>query len=107
MPNIELALAAIPMDQPLHVKGHGVRIVVIRSQRGIHAYEDVCPHAGWPLSNGEVNCGVLECPGHGWEFSVETGRCVNAPAYSLTPIPLRVDGDRLFLECERVESLAD
>jgi nitrite reductase/ring-hydroxylating ferredoxin subunit len=100
MPTIELLLHEIPWDSPFHVSRDGVNIVVIRSKSGVSAFEDVCPHAFWPLSQGQVNDGVLECPGHGWEFHVETGRCLNAPAYCLTSVAVLVDGERICLEYE-------
>ena len=78
-----------------------MKLVAIRSAAGIFAYEDVCPHAFWPLSDGVAQNGVLECPGHGWEFSVENGRCLNAPAYCLTPVSVNVQGEMVLLQWEQ------
>jgi nitrite reductase/ring-hydroxylating ferredoxin subunit len=102
MPNIQLPLNEIPIETPFRVKTGGVAIVVIRSNGRISAYEDVCPHASWPLSQGEVSNGVLECPGHGWEFSVESGQCLNAPAYCLKSVPVVTDGDFVHFQCENL-----
>ena len=102
MPNINLPLSKIPMDQPLRVESEGLSVVVIRSGNGVKVYEDVCPHAAWPLSEGEVSGSVLECPGHGWEFDVETGKCLNAPAYCLRSIPASVVGESVLLELDAV-----
>lgn len=77
-----------------------MKLVILRTESQISAYEDVCPHAFWPLSEGIVRDGVLECPGHGWEFSVSTGHCLNAPAYCLTPVSLHVSGEQIHLEWE-------
>ena len=77
-----------------------MKLVVIRTEGQISAYENVCPHAFWPLSDGSVWNGVLECPGHGWEFSVASGRCLNAPAYCLTPISVTVQGEAVQLQWE-------
>jgi len=79
MCNIKLSIADIPFEIPFRIKHDGVAIVVYQSREGIRAYEDVCPHAAWPLSSGVVCDGVLECPGHGWEFNIQTGQCLNAP----------------------------
>jgi nitrite reductase/ring-hydroxylating ferredoxin subunit len=100
MQTIELRLQEIPLNAPFHVKHEGTDIVVIRSSEAVTAYLDVCPHASWPLSKGEVIDGVLECPGHGWEFQIETGRCLTAPAYCLTAVAVIVDGDCVRLEFE-------
>src|SRR5258707_707079 len=98
MPHIDLLLAEIPTDAPFRAEHATMAIVVIRTAEGIAAYEDRCPHAFWPLSDGEVSAGRLECRGHGWEFSVENGRCLNAPAYCLTPVSVAINGNVVRLE---------
>src|SRR5262249_17380835 len=98
MSNIKLRIADVPFEIPFRIKHDGVAIVVYQSDEGIRAYEDVCPHAAWPLSSGLVCNGVLECPGHGWEFNIQTGQCLNAPVYCLTPVNVRVDGDSVHLD---------
>ena len=100
MPHADLPLHDLPADTPVRLEQDGAKVVVIRSGDQIYAYQDVCPHAFWPLSEGIVTQGVLECPGHGWEFSVETGMCLNAPAYCLTPVALTVEGENIRLHWE-------
>ena len=97
---IELALSDIPVDRPLRVEADETGVVVIRSDAGVHAFEDSCPHAKWRLSEGDVIGNVLECPGHGWEFNTTTGRCLNVPAYCLKPFTVTADGDRITIEVE-------
>ena len=83
MPRIEIPLTEIPADRPLRVECGEAGIVVVRTEEGVCAFEDSCPHAQWRLSDGDLIGNVLECPGHGWEFSATTGRCLNVPAYCL------------------------
>jgi nitrite reductase/ring-hydroxylating ferredoxin subunit len=92
MPHVEIALSEIPINTPFRVEHEGLKIVVVRTESQVAAFEDACPHAFWPLSDGIVRDGVLECPGHGWEFRVSTGRCVNAPSYCLVAISVETDG---------------
>ena len=98
MPHVDVALTDIPLNSPFRVEHDGTAIVVIRTETEITSFEDVCPHAYWPLSEGTFRNGVLECPGHGWEFNAETGRCLNAPTYALTPIRAVIVGDVVRLE---------
>jgi nitrite reductase/ring-hydroxylating ferredoxin subunit len=98
MPIIELSLQEIPSETLFRVKREGVAMVVFRSAGRVSAFADVCPHAAWPLSQGEVEEGVVECPGHGWKFSLATGQCLNAPAYCLTPVLTTIEGDRVRFE---------
>ena len=37
-----------------------------------YAMEDNCPHAGSPLSKGELVGTVIKCPSHGWDYDVRT-----------------------------------
>jgi nitrite reductase/ring-hydroxylating ferredoxin subunit len=100
MPRVEIELAAVPLNIPTGVEHAGRKLVILRTESRTVAYEDVCPHAFWPLSEGTLHNGVLECPGHGWEFNADTGRCLNAPAYCLTPVSLEVRGDLVRLDWE-------
>jgi nitrite reductase/ring-hydroxylating ferredoxin subunit len=101
MPHVKHAIADLTENVPVRIEHEGMSIVLLRTPSGVFAYEDVCPHAFWPLSDGSVQDGVLECPGHGWEFSVESGRCLNAPAYCLTPIAVSVQGETVLLSWEQ------
>jgi nitrite reductase/ring-hydroxylating ferredoxin subunit len=100
MPHVDVALATIPLNSPFRVEHDGVAIVVVRTESQVSSFADVCPHAYWPLSEGTFRNGVLECPGHGWEFDAENGRCLNAPTYALTPITSEIIGDFLRLQWE-------
>src|SRR5262245_5099323 len=98
MPRIEILLDAIPADKLWRLEHADTGVVVIRTGRSVRAFIDRCPHAGWRLSDGELHEGVLECPAHGWEFSLETGRCLTVPDYGLVPVTVRSGGRRLRLE---------
>jgi nitrite reductase/ring-hydroxylating ferredoxin subunit len=98
MPIIELSLSEIPVETLFRVNQDGLSLVVFSTGGRVSAFLDVCPHASWPLSEGEVEENVVECPGHGWKFNLTTGRCLNAPAYCLTPVQVEIEGNRVRLE---------
>jgi nitrite reductase/ring-hydroxylating ferredoxin subunit len=54
----------------------GVRWVALHVWNGrVWAIGDECPHRGATLGNGIVDDdGFVECPEHGWQYHVETGR---------------------------------
>jgi nitrite reductase/ring-hydroxylating ferredoxin subunit len=106
MPHIECVLSEVPVDRPLRIEDGRNGIVVVRTTDGVAAYEDVCPHAQWRLSDGSIVDGVLECPGHGWEFCADSGRCVNVPAYGLKPVATIREGDRIRLLVESPRTVA-
>ena len=73
-------------------------IVLLRTEHQISAFPDCCPHAQWRLSEGELIHGVLECPGHGWQFDAATGACLTAATYRLRPLPVHVQADRVSIQ---------
>jgi nitrite reductase/ring-hydroxylating ferredoxin subunit len=56
------------------------RIVALFNVEGtFYAMDGICPHAGGPLGEGELNGSVVTCPWHGWQFDVTTGQhCLTA-----------------------------
>ena len=56
------------------------RIVLGRTDRGYAAFDDRCTHKGGPLSDGTLTCGIVQCPWHGSQFDVMTGRVEEGPA---------------------------
>ena len=92
---LEVKLGSLPLGKPHRLEKDGTGIVVIRTEGGAVAYVDVCPHAGWRLSEGELLGNTLECPGHGWRFDLATGQCIDTPDRGLKPVRVRRRGDRL------------
>lgn len=62
-------------DFPLGVEVNGQKIGVYVIDDQVHAVEDVCPHAYALLSQGFVENGRIECPLHGAQFEIATGKC--------------------------------
>jgi len=86
MPHIDVKLEDLPEGRPVRLEAAGQGVVVVRRGGAVLAYEDVCPHAGWRLSDGEIIDDHIECPGHGWRFEAVTGRCMEVPFYCLKPV---------------------
>ena len=58
------------------------RVVVARTEDACVAFDDRCTHKGGPLSDGVLICGTVQCPWHGSQFDVKTGKVVSGPAKS-------------------------
>ncbi len=83
----------------------GERIIVEIGRRWIavfnvdgkyYAIADLCPHDDGPLADGELTDCVIECPRHGAQFDISTGKVLSPPA--LVDIPtysVRVEGDEI------------
>jgi nitrite reductase/ring-hydroxylating ferredoxin subunit len=66
-------LSEIPGDRGLCVHVAGIDIGLYLVGERVYAMEDTCPHAGFPLSKGELEGCVITCQAHGWPFDVRTG----------------------------------
>lgn len=60
----------------------GERVVIGKCPEGIVAFADRCTHRGGPLSDGMLAGCTVQCPWHGSQFDVHTGRVVAGPAGS-------------------------
>jgi nitrite reductase/ring-hydroxylating ferredoxin subunit/uncharacterized membrane protein len=58
----------------------GERVVVGRCSEGLFAFSDHCTHRGGPLSDGALVGCTVQCPWHGSQFDIRTGRVVAGPA---------------------------
>jgi 3-phenylpropionate/trans-cinnamate dioxygenase ferredoxin subunit len=56
------------------------RIAICRTEEGFYAIADVCSHDGGALDQGELFGDRIECPRHGAQFDVRTGRALTLPA---------------------------
>jgi nitrite reductase/ring-hydroxylating ferredoxin subunit/uncharacterized membrane protein len=56
------------------------RVVVGRCAVGLFAFSDHCTHRGGPLSDGALIGCTVQCPWHGSQFDIRTGRVVAGPA---------------------------
>lgn len=81
---------------PAHLE-NGDEILLIQCGDEIFAIDSVCPHMGAPLQEGKVENKCLTCPWHGWEFKVETGKCITSPGENLKRYPLKIIEGRIYL----------
>jgi len=83
------------------------RIAVFRTADDqVFAIEDRCPHKGGPLSQGIVHGTSVTCPLHSWVISLETGKALGADEGGVRTIPVRVDGEQLFIDLNAATSRA-
>lgn len=78
--------------------------IVTRADGQVHAYRNVCPHAGrrldWAPGRFLLKDRVMVCPAHGACFRIETGLCISGPCQGeeLERIGVRIDGEAVMLD---------
>jgi 3-phenylpropionate/trans-cinnamate dioxygenase ferredoxin subunit len=71
----------IPEGGAAVVEVDGREVAIVHTGGRFFALQNDCTHAGHPIGEGDViSEGVIECPGHGANFNVETGEVISGPA---------------------------
>jgi nitrite reductase (NADH) small subunit len=51
----------------------GRDVALVRVEGRVYALDNLCPHRGGSLGNGDLQGHHLYCPQHAWSFDVRTG----------------------------------
>ena len=62
------------------------------------AVPGVCPHEDVGLADGELDDGVIVCPGHAYRFDLRTGKCEHDATLALRRYPLTLVGDEVWVD---------
>ncbi|MEX0865127.1 MAG: non-heme iron oxygenase ferredoxin subunit [Acidimicrobiia bacterium] len=76
---------SLPRESGVRVVIGEHRIAMFRVGDEVFAIGDTCSHAEASLSEGEVFDGAVECPRHGSEFDLRTGKAMTLPATTSVP----------------------
>lgn len=92
-----LSLAELEGRDRLTIKVQGRQILVLKTERGLIAFPNRCPHEGYPLSEGSFDGECrLTCNWHNWKFDVTSGANLTG-GDALQLIPVRVEAERVWL----------
>lgn len=108
-------LAGLENAKPQIFSVAGRSIGLIRSNGTVYAVRNVCPHKRAPVCRGTLKGTmlpsdpntfvfglenqVLQCPWHGWEFDLETGRTLCAgETKKLTLYPVTIKDDEVYVD---------
>jgi len=78
----------------------GKPVILFHQGGKLRAVQNICPHAGLPLADGELRGRVLTCPFHGYSYDIATGRNVDFP-HEEPPVrtyPVRVQAGRIEVD---------
>jgi 3-phenylpropionate/trans-cinnamate dioxygenase ferredoxin subunit len=84
------------------VEGHEIALVNLGGGE-FRAVSDICSHAHYFLSEGEVDAEdrTIECPKHGSTFDLDTGMPTTLPAtVPVATFGVKVEGDRVLIDVE-------
>jgi nitrite reductase/ring-hydroxylating ferredoxin subunit/uncharacterized membrane protein len=82
----------------------GSRVVIGHCADGIVAFGDRCTHKGGSLADGALVGCTVQCPWHGSQFDVHSGRVVNGPAGTrIQPFEAEIRGGEVYVRPRRAD----
>ena len=94
----------VPERGGLAVHVGDIEIGVFRVEGGYLAIENACPHAGVPLSTGDVEGCIVTCPAHGFQYDLQTGFAADfADGFPIPRFEVTCVDGALFIAAEREE----
>ncbi|MDE1823016.1 MAG: non-heme iron oxygenase ferredoxin subunit [Candidatus Micrarchaeota archaeon] len=77
----------------------GKAIAVFKIGGKLFAIDELCPHAHGPLHEGAVENYIVECPWHGSQFDIRSGRLARGPSTSgVNTYRIYVKGEEVFVD---------
>jgi nitrite reductase/ring-hydroxylating ferredoxin subunit len=89
----------IPLNEGRRFDVNGIPVAVFHLPLGFFAIGNTCSHEESSLSDGFVEEDKVECPKHGAQFDIATGKNLSLPA--TRPVPsyrVVVEGEDVYLE---------
>jgi toluene monooxygenase system ferredoxin subunit len=78
----------------------GRKVLLVRTDDDVFAYEDRCAHLGVALSDGRLDGCVLTCAAHEWRYDVTSGCGINPRTARLTPFAVVVRDGAIFVDVD-------
>jgi toluene monooxygenase system ferredoxin subunit len=76
----------------------GERLLLLRTEDGVCAYEDRCAHLGVPLSQGKLEAGIITCSAHRYQYDARTGCGVNPARVRLRRFPVSIENGQIAVD---------
>ena len=86
--------------QAFSVEGLALPVLVINQGHRFVVTSGICPHEDVELAGGDVDGNLLSCPGHGYEFDLDSGLCVHDKSLCLRRFKPVIVGDVLHIDID-------
>ena len=93
-------LAELNAEGRLVLRGSHRPILVVSDQGRVYAFDNRCPHMGFPLDRGSVEDGILTCHWHHARFDLASGCTFDLWADDVPTCPVEVRGGLVWVKAE-------
>lgn len=91
----------LPSDDVIAIVVAGREIALYTERENVYASDNLCTHGNARLCDGFLEGHEIECPLHQGRFDVRDGKPTCDPATeALRTYPVKVDGNRVFLQID-------
>jgi nitrite reductase/ring-hydroxylating ferredoxin subunit len=73
-------------------------IALFRHSGALYAIDNRCPHMGFPLNQGSIQCGVLTCHWHHARFDLVSGGTFDPWADDVRAYPVKIEDDVVWVD---------
>ena len=91
------ATGDIPEGEGRCFEVEDTQIAIFNVEGSFHALDNVCPHQGGPLGEGDLDGNMVTCPWHAWDFDVTTGENSEDPDEKQKIFEVKVEGDDILV----------
>ena len=95
------ALSEIPEGSIRASEIGGEKLLLSRQGSVVTCFHNACAHLGLPLTDGDIEDGIITCPHHGFQYDLASGECLTAPEVALQSHAVRVIGERVEVRLAR------
>jgi nitrite reductase (NADH) small subunit len=99
MPFVKAADASdLAPGQVMEFASGGNTYAICNVDGELRAFDGICPHAGGPLGQGNIQDGRLICPWHGWEYDCRTGANDYDESLKLETFPVKIENGAILID---------
>lgn len=92
-----IELYQVPINGGLWVTIADTFVLVSRHGDQVNGFVSRCPHLDYSLEFGAIWQGQITCPFHGYRFSLQDGRCLNAVCRNLARYPIKIVDQQVLI----------
>ena len=85
-------------DEAIQVIVDGKEIAIVNLGGEFYALDDICTHAYASMADGYIEGDCIECPLHGAQFNIKTGKAETPPATEdLKCYEIKIEGSNILV----------
>ena len=92
------SLTALPPGAVMEVHFGDDSYAICNAGGELHALTGICPHAGGPIGQGNLQDNLVVCPWHEWAYDCRTGENDYDPDIKLDRFAVKAEGDDILLD---------